>query len=550
MVLRTNRENKEDEKMKYGWRTVGLLLLIFGLILGSQAFAAVPVCTMGYINGADVPGERGRTTGAVVGNRLYVFGGWAADMSTPTNTTFAYDPITDTWEAKADIPVVITNACAAALDGKIYLVGGTDGGTNYNSLYVYDPEADTWTTGANLPDTLWGVACAALNGKIYAAGGTGGAASNKLYEYDPAGDTWATLADLPGNVYGAGATTRGGKLYVVGGYSSTTNYEWTPGTPGTWATKAAIPHAARTPSIFTPIFDYSPWDQFVLMGEMNGGTDLVTRGYDVSGNNWFTTVLGSVPIIQAAAGASNFYDAMMIIAAGYDGGAYIKTTTIFKLCAPYVAYVDPAEVVNYDSAKAATIKGLDFDDAAGSGFWLESAKAEIALTVTVTDTETATTTLPADLEAGTYGVKVENGFTGLTDWNIRTIPDRLTVTAPTPEITSIDPDSAEYGTGELDVTIEGNHFFEPVTVKLSGPAKAEIACDSPDITDFTSIACTLDLSDAEAGTYDLVVTTDNGDGTLAGAFEVTAPPADDDTDDDTGDDDSGGGGGGGCGCGF
>ena len=58
------------------------------------------------------------------------------------------------------------------------------------------------------------------------------------------------------------------------------------------------------------------------------------------------------------------------------------------------------------------------------------------------------------------------------------------------------------------------------------------------MTDYEQIECSVDLGDAEAGSYGLTVTTDNGEGTLASAFAITAPPdGDDDDDDATGGDD-------------
>jgi hypothetical protein len=48
-----------------------------------------------------------------------------------------YDPVTDAWTRKADMPEAKENAGSVTVDGKIYCIGGNSAAT-----YMYDPAND------------------------------------------------------------------------------------------------------------------------------------------------------------------------------------------------------------------------------------------------------------------------------------------------------------------------------------------------------------------------------------------------------------------------
>src|SRR5215472_1584767 len=63
----------------------------------------------------------------------------------------------------------------AALDGKVYVVGGFDGsGQPVATVEVYDPARDRWTQKASLPAPLHHVNVAAVGSKLYVVGGLSG----------------------------------------------------------------------------------------------------------------------------------------------------------------------------------------------------------------------------------------------------------------------------------------------------------------------------------------------------------------------------------------
>lgn len=79
-----------------------------------------------YAPGAPLLTARGGVAGAVVGERLFLFGGEgnASDPSGVFPHVEAYDPVTDTWEAFPDMLSPRHGLGAAADAGRIYLPGG------------------------------------------------------------------------------------------------------------------------------------------------------------------------------------------------------------------------------------------------------------------------------------------------------------------------------------------------------------------------------------------------------------------------------------------
>ncbi|HEY7118722.1 MAG TPA: kelch repeat-containing protein, partial [Tepidisphaeraceae bacterium] len=114
---------------------------------------------------------------------------------------------------------------AAANNGKLYAIGGNpaSGPGILATVEEYDPATDTWATRANMPTARAGLAVAAAsNGKIYAIGGSVGASVvNTVEEYDPATNTWATQTSLTVARTSLGATAASnGRLYAIGGDST------------------------------------------------------------------------------------------------------------------------------------------------------------------------------------------------------------------------------------------------------------------------------------------------------------------------------------------
>jgi hypothetical protein len=69
------------------------------------------------------------------------------------------------WMTGASLPTARSEIAGAALDEKIYVIGGFDSsGSSSDSVEVYDVIADKWTTGERLPQPLDHTAVASFDG--------------------------------------------------------------------------------------------------------------------------------------------------------------------------------------------------------------------------------------------------------------------------------------------------------------------------------------------------------------------------------------------------
>ena len=198
---------------------------------------------------AAMPSVRLGAGAAVAGGKLYVVAGSSLTSgygSTNLAINQAYDPATNTWATKAALPTGRYYPTAAAVGGKIYVMGGFgSGGANLDTNEEYDPLADSWETKTVMPTARNALSAAVVGDKIYAVGGTNGAYVNVNEEYDPALNTWSAKAAMPTARGYFAAATLGGKIYAVGGSSAAVSYlnrneEYDPAT-NAWVTKAAMP---------------------------------------------------------------------------------------------------------------------------------------------------------------------------------------------------------------------------------------------------------------------------------------------------------------------
>ena len=133
------------------------------------------------------------------------------------------------WKKAAPFPKPDEELYGAAVNGKMYVIGGWDDGKAAGINYEYDPATDKWTQKKGMPRSAHHAAIATANGKLYVIGGfvppkdtqipTGGAWEPiaDVWEYDPAADSWKSLAPLPTKRGAAVAVEVGGKIYVIGG---------------------------------------------------------------------------------------------------------------------------------------------------------------------------------------------------------------------------------------------------------------------------------------------------------------------------------------------
>ncbi|MDF1503455.1 carboxypeptidase regulatory-like domain-containing protein [Roseisolibacter sp. H3M3-2] len=160
---------------------------------------------------------------AEAGGKLYVLGGYPPQMgpNRTSRTVQVYDVAADRWELGPPLPEPNNHGMAAAVGGRVYLLGGqvTDdqnGLTAVNTVWELDPARGTWVEKAPMPTARSGGVAVALGGKIYVAGGRV-PRGNDFAAYDPAADAWEVLPDLPSQRNHVAGAAIGGRVHVVGG---------------------------------------------------------------------------------------------------------------------------------------------------------------------------------------------------------------------------------------------------------------------------------------------------------------------------------------------
>ena len=204
-------------------------------VLQSTMFVYDPA-TDSWTRGIDMPRPRGEHVAPAVDGKIYAIGGRIPDASgrdgfahyVDTSLVEMFDPESGSWTRLADAPTARNSHAAAVIDGKIYVVGGrqnqTGGGfsaINLPTLEVYDPMTDTWEKKADMPEAQGGLAAAVLDGKLYSFGGEQWRPVQKLFAtvwvYDPATDSWDSAVELPEGRHGLAAATIGAEIFAIGG---------------------------------------------------------------------------------------------------------------------------------------------------------------------------------------------------------------------------------------------------------------------------------------------------------------------------------------------
>jgi N-acetylneuraminic acid mutarotase len=168
-------------------------------------------------------GPRQETAVVAFEGKILVIGGFDA-MGDVVPDVEAYDPETNTWAPFTPLPKSLHHVNAAALGGKIYVLGALREATfiEVGDVYEYDPAAKAWSEKTKMPPgTERGAAAVGVIGtKIYIAGGYRMGAVAEFSAYDTATDTWEDLPPLPAprdHLVGGAA---GGVMYAIGGRDS------------------------------------------------------------------------------------------------------------------------------------------------------------------------------------------------------------------------------------------------------------------------------------------------------------------------------------------
>jgi N-acetylneuraminic acid mutarotase len=199
-----------------------------------------------------VPTKRGSAVAVEAGGKIYTIGGATTmegrvindsngrlESKDPFFTAFGpsrvlsvnevYDPATNKWETRKSMSVPRNHAFSAAVNGKIYVIGGRTGqgfiltATNTDVVEEYDPLSDSWNAPKERMPTARSGGVTGTDGRfIYVAGGEVTTqqlvgAFRAIEAYDPLTDSWFKMPPMPMPRHGAAGAVIGNRLYLVSG---------------------------------------------------------------------------------------------------------------------------------------------------------------------------------------------------------------------------------------------------------------------------------------------------------------------------------------------
>ncbi len=178
---------------------------------------------------ASMPTARWHLMAAVAEGKIYAFGGIAGvgNARRVLDVVEVYDPAQDRWSSYPVMPIGNSNAGAAVVGSKIYLIGGRiragadASGSATGKVYVCDTSTGKWETGPSLSKERTGLEACVVNGTIYAVGGASRGKSTASVEVLAAGvDEWILVPALRKTRTDHNCAVLGKKIYVVGGASA------------------------------------------------------------------------------------------------------------------------------------------------------------------------------------------------------------------------------------------------------------------------------------------------------------------------------------------
>jgi N-acetylneuraminic acid mutarotase len=178
--------------------------------------------------------------GVAANVKMYVLGGFGGGK--PVGMNWEYDPNSDKWTKKKDMPIPVHHSGLASYNGKVFMFGGYKlnvdpnipggGWEPVDNAWEFDPAADSWKALAPLPGKRGSPVAVEVSGRIYVIGGaipepgskevairpTRAARSvgtNQMY--DPETNKWTERSPMPTPRNHAFAGAVDGKIYVIGG---------------------------------------------------------------------------------------------------------------------------------------------------------------------------------------------------------------------------------------------------------------------------------------------------------------------------------------------
>jgi hypothetical protein len=340
---------------------------------------------------------------AAVDHKLYVVGGAAN-----ARVNEVYDPGSDLWTSVTPMPTSRSAFAGGVVNGVLYTVGGQLGGVS-SAVEAYDPVADSWSTRSPMPTARDDLAVGVVNGVLYAVGGFDGGFLGANEAYDPATDTWSIRAPMPTPRYVLSVGVVNGVLYAMGGGAERVDgshlVEAYDPTTDMWTTKAPMPIGLSSTASQAGVVNGV---LYVVGGVSGAGAVPTVEAYNPATDSW--TVVSPMPTARISP-AVGVVDGVLYACGGDAGGPngpiFLNTVEAFT---PSFAGAPTANAGPDQSIHAGQVVQLDgsgsFDDDTPTldlTYSWTIVSAPVGSTATLVGANTETPSFVADLP-GTYQV--------------------------------------------------------------------------------------------------------------------------------------------------
>lgn len=216
------------------------------------------------------------------------------------------------WQQTGSLNLARDQFAAAVVGDKLYAFGGNGDpdGVNLSSLEIYDTDTGVWTLGPSNVQGVEELSGAAMGGRFFVFGAWGGGTPfgvfNFVEEFDPTTQQWRSLAAKPTTVSAAPAVVYGGEIFLFGGiYTNEQQSEpvwysvveaFNPAT-NTWRGVTQMPVALQNMAVAVHgDMAYFFGGVYAEQGQLSVQTDVIA--YHFPSDTWVTSGLGVLPSIR------------------------------------------------------------------------------------------------------------------------------------------------------------------------------------------------------------------------------------------------------------
>ena len=169
-------------------------------------------------------------------NRVYLLGGINAsyaDISTVYTAPINSDGTLGGWSTGPSLPGILSQSQAIVTKNRVYLLGGAIGFSSVANVYTAPINSDGtlggWSTGTSLPAALSKSQAIVTQNRVYLLGGTnGGSPLSTVYTAPINGDgtlgAWSTGTSLPAALAESQAIVTQNRVYLLGGTDRLSNF--------------------------------------------------------------------------------------------------------------------------------------------------------------------------------------------------------------------------------------------------------------------------------------------------------------------------------------